>query len=165
MQPTFTSGGPGTVRRLGRWARRYQLPLLLTGAFMAMLATMVVLSAGRTRTQAGISSPTPAVEAPRHSPCPACGIGERCDKETGACELEQLTPPPCVKGAHYDADAGYCVPDPTPKPTRVPSKTLEPGPTLFTFPPTAAPPRTPRFDPEPTPDITRAPSRTPRSSP
>lgn len=153
MDPSFTSGGPGRWRRLTAWVRTYRWPVAMTGVFIAALLVFAVLP-GPGRPQAE-STPEPTSPPPERSPCVACGIGERCEESTGRCVLVEETPLACQEGTHFDEDVGYCVPDPTPRPTAAPSKTLAPNelPTPEPTPePSPTPEKTQTPDPEETPD-------------
>lgn len=154
MDPSFTSGAPGRRRRLAAWLRTYRLPVTMTAVFVAALMLFAVLP------DPGVSranpTPEPTSPPPDRSPCIACGIGERCDESTGQCVLVEETPVACREGTHFSEEVGYCVPDPTPRPTAAPTKTLAPDalptpePTPTTPEPTPDGSETP--DPEETPD-------------
>lgn len=157
--PVFTSGGPDPESRLARWLRLYQAPLLLSAAFILLLGMAFAFAPARVRSSSGVRTPRPSSEpGSTHQPCPACGIGERCDKATGQCLLEPVTPPPCVEGARFDERAGYCIPDESPRPARpnqtsAPRTTPRPSSVETPFPvqtPQSTPPSTPRTPKPPT---------------
>ncbi len=155
------SSGGDREAALAEWARRYQVPIGLAAVFFIVLFSMMLASGGREGS--GAEPPRSTVEAAvveaGHSPCPVCGIARHCNKYTGQCELEQYTPPSCVKGAHYDARAGYCVPAATPKPTPFRSQTLRPPA------PTASGGPSPRGSPSPSSPSTPGPPVTPTPEP
>lgn len=140
------------------WTRRYRLALFLTGGFVVLLIALFILSPARRAPASRLveSRPTTAVEGVQHTPCPACGIGQRCGA-SGSCQLESQEPLECVKGSHFDRQNGYCVPDPTPRATPYPTRTWRPG--LRPAPTPSGGVRTPQ--PSPTAGATSTPDREP----
>lgn len=140
------------------WTRTFRVPLALSGVFAVLLVFFALTGEGAGRA----SDPTTTLapdSTPASNRCSACGLGERCDERTGMCVLANRTPPPCTEGSSYDEEAGFCLPDETPRPTPPPAATLDPA--RFATP---EPARTPDVEPEPEPENTPPPvTRTPQA--
>jgi type VI secretion system secreted protein VgrG len=161
-QGSFTSTDRSVSGRMARWVRIYRAPLVMSALFVAVLLALVVTSDPNrdARRPAGATDVADLVEAPARSPCPACGIGQRCDEATGQCIVVERTPLPCEEDTHYDEEQQYCVPDNTPPPvreprvTREPAVTEEPPPTFDPNEPPQDPLMTPRPPSSPEPPVT-----------
>jgi hypothetical protein len=85
----------------------YRTPLWLTAVFGALLVIFALTPDPQRATGAAepASEPTPG---PRE--CVVCPIDQQCDARSGQCVFVDHTPLPCVKGAKFDDEAGFCLP-------------------------------------------------------
>lgn len=140
------------------------LALATMVTFLLVLAALVLTSPGRIETAGPEATDVPhRMSGPRTSPCIACPLGHTCG-DTGQCVLIERTPVECVKGATYDEDEDFCVPDPTPEP---PSPRRAPARGSGGTPARPTPSGTPDLSPpptDPTPEPTPPPA-TPAATP
>jgi hypothetical protein len=88
--------------------------LWLTAAFLVLL-TVFAFTPEPTRTASETTDERTSVEpTPGPHECVVCDIDKTCDPDSGRCIFVDATPLPCVEGARFDREAGFCLPTGTP---------------------------------------------------
>ena len=123
----------GTMADFREWAKAYRTPVALVAVFIALMVVFAVTPDPRAASANDNVDTTATETTTGPHECVVCSIDKMCDPGSGQCVFIDHTPPPCVKSAKYDDDAGFCLPTGAPAAPAVSSNTT--GGTGSEFPP------------------------------